>query len=826
MRIESFPNFATLPVGADVSFKAHIEDPEAIPEGTVFRWTCVNDPTTLPWHKPARVIGPWGMEWKGAEWVIPGRHTVVFSAHFEDGTRQRVAVQKRVDHAASILRQTFDASANDLEPTPSQQLEHTKTYLETLQRVAAAKPPVNEQQQNGHDARVNQLQSYIHHLEERMSGLHSREGWAVDALHIDENTGTQTQLRLWLVNLSDPESDEKRWRLVDWTNPMYRHTTGSYEKDGDTHQETIEDLVSSWDWNNRYPQGHIQYEFKVDKYGVDVSGDFESDGGSFWDEVSTWLDFAALGAAVVAGVVTLVAPVPGSRVASAAIWTSIFTSSGAAVINIAQRHEEGFGNWKDDAFDGLSIVGNVFAAGGMAWKVGATVTSTTRLGTSMQRAVLIGQFSTDGLQGVLLASELAGQYQSIVDDPNLSPDERLKRMMELFRSAAIAGGMTYIAMKGTRADLNNLNNNRTLLNTTDITNPTVEINLDQPPTQSIPIEGGQGQGRIEVQSEPESLPLRTDDARPSARQLRRVTNRFVNPDSFDEALALLKDARDRLADGGRPLKYSDDELIEMVANNPTIRDNYIVRLMNKNHIYDRNDPVKSKTNLTGRLGSTDDQGRVKYWSTTFDQIVDNDSDPDLVRRSVGMGDDNYDPTNQWVMVLVDRRKHEAASIGTSIVPTYDNLTQFVLRQSGHDPAKEALIRDVMTEDYSREYSAHRAKSDAVVGKSADGRDVLAYDLKNPRELNRFLNVTFGDDTHQKNLFETRLEIDNSYGAYKEYTGQGLTQSLHSNGPIPQVQTYGVKETFTYETRPQTLQDMLNADMIEIVDLTPLPSSAQ
>ena len=826
IRIESFPKFATLPVGTDVSFKAHIENPEAVPEGTVFRWTCVNDPSTLPWYAPARAIGPWGLEWKSAEWTIPGRHTVVFTAHFKDGTRQRVIMPQRVDHAASILKQTFDASANDHDPTPSQQLQHIKTYLETLQLIAKERPPINQEQQKEHEEKVGQLTSYIHHLEEHMSGLHSLEGWAVDAMHIDKNTATRTPLRLWLVNLSQPESDEKRWRLIDWTNPVYRHTTGTYENDGDTHEEAIRDLIRTWDWNNRYPEGHIQYQFSVPKYGVDLSGDFESDGGSFWDEVSTWLDYAALGAAVVAGVVTLLAPVPGSRVVSAAIWTSIFTSTGAAAINIAQRHAEGFGNWKDDAFDGLSIVGNLFAAGGMAWKVGATVTSATKLGTGMQRAVLIGQVSTDGMQGILLAAEHVNQYQSIMDNPRLSPDERLQKLMELLRSAAIAGAMTYISVKGTTADLNNLNNNRTLLNASQVTDPEVKIDLDAPLTQSIPVEGGQTRAKMEVQTEPESLPLKRDGARMTARQIRQVENKFVNPDSFDEAAHLLDDARTRLIDGGKPLKYSDDELLEMLERNPTIRDNYIVRLMNKNHVFDRSDKVRDPNNLTGKLGGADELGRVKYWSTTFDQIVDSDSDPDLIRRSVGMGDQYFKPTDDWVMVLIDRKKHEAASIGTSIVPTYDNLMQFALRQAGHDPAKEALIREVMTEKYSREYLHYKNKADEVVGQDAKGWDIPAYDLKKADVLKEFLSDTFGNDTSKKELFKARFGIENQYGAYKEYAGNGLTKSLHNSGPIPQSQSYGVKETFTYETNPWTLQDMLKVDMIKIIDLEFLPEKVK
>lgn len=178
------------------------------------------------------------------------------------------------------------------------------------------------------------------------------------------------------------------------------------------------------------------------------------------------------------------------------------------------------------------------------------------------------------------------------------------------------------------------------------------------------------------------------------------------------------------------------------------------------------------------------------------------------------------------MVLIDRKKHEAASIGTSIVPTYDNLTQFALRQAGHDPAKEALIREVMTERYSREYLHYKNMADNVVGKDANNKDIPAYDLKKTDGLNEFLNDTFGNDLHKQELFKSTFEIEKQYGAYKEYAGNGLTMSLHKDGPIPQSQSYGVKETFTYETDPWTLQNMLKGNMIKIIDLESLPEKAK
>ena len=434
-------------------------------------------------------------------------HTIVLTVIFPDGTKHKYLRKQRVDSATNILRGEFNPAANDFDPTPIQTLESSKKYLAVLKKIAADKPPATEQDKEKHETTIKNLDAYIFHLDDHLKGLEHKEAYQVDAIHIDVERSTRTTLKLWLINTTKRNSDEITWRLIDWTNPAHRSTTGSYEESGDTHQEAIENLLETWDDNNRYPEGRIRYKFKVSKYKIDEEDGFDTDGMSTWDEISKWLDYVALGAAVVAGVATLIAPVPGSRVVSAAIWASIVTSTGAATINIAQRHDEGFGNLKDDAFDGLSIVGNLFAGAGTYWKVGASVTSATRLGSGMSKAIIIGQIGTDGLQGVMLAAEHIGQYNQIMDDPNLLPEDRLKKLMELFRSAAISGAMTYIAVKGSTADLDNLNNNRTLLKAVEVELPTTNIDLDLPIEHSVPVKETQTKVKTKTEIEPETRQL-------------------------------------------------------------------------------------------------------------------------------------------------------------------------------------------------------------------------------------------------------------------------------------------------------------------------------
>ena len=820
-KIATFPDFEAVAPGAQVSLLSELVDENTvIPKGTRFRWLCHNDPATTAWYQPSVVYGPASRHWRNARWRFTGNHTVELRVYLPDGRQQIYQRKQRVDNAINIVRGEFDPAANDLDPTPIQTLAHTKNYLAVLKKIAAEKPPMTAEQIKQHEQTVNNLDAYIFHLDDQLKGLESNEAYAVDALHMDVERSTRTVLKLWLVNNTEDGADPT-WRLIDWTNPAYRSTTGSYEKSGETDAEAVARLIENWDDNNRYPKGRIRYQFRIPKYGIDFEDGFDTDGMSDWDEISRWLDYVALGAAVVAGVVTLVAPVPGSRVVSAMIWTSIATSTGAATINIAQRHAEGFGNARDDLFDGLTIVGNLFAGAGTYWKIGATVTSASRLGNGMSKAILIGQIGTDGLQGVLLAAEHIEQYQQIMNNSDLLPDERLKKLLELFRSAAITGALTYVAVKGSTADLNNLNNNRTLLSAADVESPSTVINLDTPIEASVPVIAGQKPMDTRVQLEPETRQLDEGPARATLRAAKKVENKFVNPDTFDEAKALLKEAQQALAAGGKPLKYTDAELAELVKSTD-IKDNFIVRFMEASYLdapkkapdgtvmKDANGDVIMEKH-GGMLGRADPSGIVKYWSTTFDQIVQSDHDADLIRRAVGMGDTDFKPDKKYALLLIDRKKHEALGVGTSIIPTFKNLGDFAIGRSQGTPEQLAMIRKVMTEKYTKLYFNLRKLADNPIGTDKNGWPIPEFDLTEAEQLKAFTGKYFANDPEGRQLFLTRLEIEYAYGAYKEYTGNGLTMSLNQgNGPYSQPNKYGVKETFTFETNPKTIAEMHGA----------------
>lgn len=356
-----------------------------------------------------------------------------------------------IEDAWTVLGSELAAAQNEGLPDLYATMVMTARYQRAIELVAAKMPPTPSQKAE-HDATIAQLSKNAQKLADLHAEIVACPTFKVNAVHIENTTQTKSRLRIALAKLP---GRGHFWRLVDWTNPLDRARTGVYEASGDSDAAAIIAVYGAWDSGNRYPDGKVLRISPAQFFDKDKNyGEMETDGSSFWDSVASFFEWIALGAAVVAGVVTLIAPVPGSQVVSAMIWTSIFSSSAAAVINIAQRREEGFSDWRADALDGLTIVGNIFAGAGM-WARGATILTKNAAG-KVVKYTLIGQVASDGVSGVLIAHQQIEEYDKIMTNPNLSPKERTDRLLELFRSAVIAGTMTAISIKGTKEDLANI----------------------------------------------------------------------------------------------------------------------------------------------------------------------------------------------------------------------------------------------------------------------------------------------------------------------------------------------------------------------------------
>jgi hypothetical protein len=413
------------------------------------RWFCLNDPAVVTFYRPAFINGPFNShKWENAEWSTVGHHTIVCRLELAGGPTDYKVAQV-VAPLSGFLAAKLAVEHDD----PDAVLDGVRRYVELLVKIGREHPPSDPKKQKQHADTVAQFETYRNRLHERLASTQNRRRYPIRAEHFDAVTQERRALRVFASKL-----DFNHWLIVDWTNPVTRGTTGEYEGRGATPEMALRAALEDWDEDNRYPDGGIVYSVDGIPRVPPFAGKFETDGSSFWDSVSKCFEWIGLGAAVVAGVVTLIAPVPGSQVVSALIWTSVFSGTSSAALNIGQRHVEGFTDWKSDAFDVLSIAGNLFIGGKLgtqAWKQGAKLTIKAAAGNTM-KAVLLGEMATDGLQGVLVAVDHVEKLQNVLADESLTPQERVARIAELVRSMTIAGTLLVINVRGTKADLANL----------------------------------------------------------------------------------------------------------------------------------------------------------------------------------------------------------------------------------------------------------------------------------------------------------------------------------------------------------------------------------
>jgi Bacterial toxin 3 len=446
-RIVATPSLRVVSPGAKVTYRLERKNPKAKPvDQLTCWWWCLNDPASISWYEPKRVGGPLGPAvWRDAEWEFPGRHRIV--CHVDDGdTKIDVGYDQEVATLPAVLAMGPALPLESRDPEAA--LDGVSRKIELVNAVAKDQG-VSEALRDRHEDQLAELEQYRDKLADCLSKTRGARRYPVRAQHFS------VEAQRWLtLDVFAAEAGGKWW-IVDWTNPAVRGLTGQYDGSGESPKAALDDAIESWDSGNRYPDGMMRYEIANIPGVPTIRSEFDTNGSSFWDSIASFFTWVGIGAAATAAAIMFLSPVPGPQAVSVAIWASIFSSTAAATINIGQRAAEGFSSWRANAFDVLTIVANMFGVAGVLWARGAAIT--TQLGPKVLKAVLIGQVTTDGVQGVLIAAEHVGQMDDIRKNPSLTPREKVDRILELCRSLAINGLLVYINVKGTKADLDNLN---------------------------------------------------------------------------------------------------------------------------------------------------------------------------------------------------------------------------------------------------------------------------------------------------------------------------------------------------------------------------------
>lgn len=162
-----------------------------------------------------------------------------------------------------------------------------------------------------------------------------------------------------------------------------------------------------------------------------------------------------------------------------------------------------------------------------------------------------------------------------------------------------------------------------------------------------------------------------------------------------------------IAEHGHQPKYTDVQLIEQAQAGAVAKERYHVRFMEKAHQWDRSDTLQDENKLTGKLGK-EFNGETgtgpRYWSTTFDQIEDADTDARLICQKLGM-DYNPAPDQRYVLVIIDTEKSTPLTGCECVAATFNNISEFSNRELPRNFPKE-FTDQVMNVEYQAQYKAH------------------------------------------------------------------------------------------------------------------------
>jgi uncharacterized Zn-binding protein involved in type VI secretion len=279
----------------------------------------------------------------------------------------------------------------------------------------------------------------------------------------------------------------------------------------------------------------------------------------------------------------------------------------------------------------------------------------------------------------------------------------------------------------------------------------------------------------------------------------RLAEKKYTPDSLPEAQARLMQRRQQINAAGYQPKYTDSELAYMARHGNVASERFQVRFMETKHLTGRDTPTG---HLSGAMGITLEGTRgkgAKYWSTSFDQIEDADTDPKLIAQKLGVA---YNPGKNYALVIVDTEKAAPLTGVISVPATFDEVGRFATTELPSD-FPETFTEKAMTPafqaDYARYYQA-AVKQKHIKDWSTDSSGFEDY-LK-----------TTGMDQTDIDEMKLRMLMHKKIGNNHEYLGNGLTKDLNP-GSLNQ---YGAVETLNFERREVNLRQLHEAHAITVI----------
>jgi hypothetical protein len=282
---------------------------------------------------------------------------------------------------------------------------------------------------------------------------------------------------------------------------------------------------------------------------------------------------------------------------------------------------------------------------------------------------------------------------------------------------------------------------------------------------------------------------KTDAHRAEDGKVSNKPSKKVEPKNLTDAKNILAARREEIAANGYQPKYSDAELKAIAQTGDVGSDRYQVRFMETNYLNHRDTPDVPLSGSMGRSMAGKSGTGAKYWSTSFDQLEDADTDPKLISEKLGL---TYNSNTNYSLVIVDSQAAAPLTGVKSVSATFKNVSEFSNTELPDKFPKEFTDK-AMTPEFQAEYSSqYKAAQDAG-----------AFDKKwSADEFENHLNTTdlSGSD---KALMKQRFEMHETIGNNDDYLGNGLTKN---NNPAVN-QEYGVVETLNFERNEVNLSQL-------------------
>jgi hypothetical protein len=394
----------------------------------------------------------WDLTWDDT----PGQYTIIAeirnSSQGPKPTPTYCSRPQQIGDAGAMLSDWLNKLLKNGDgPSPDEAEREIARYRALLNDIANKLPGSDAEK---HKRTVERWTDLADRLRGLLAPSDGKRRFAVRGIHLENATQQQRPLLLFLTELGEVQRPvgrgamvkKKQWSLVDWTDPSHARFRGHYEGEGTTVLEAVNACFSSWDWGNSYPAGHVQFEVPVELRPV-VGGaarrQMDTNGTNLTQEVIIVFQWIAIGTMLIAGFCFIFVGVP--TLTSLAMGTSMLASTGASVFSIQQRWRDGLFDWKADAIDGLTIIGNLVGAG--AWARGANVAMLGKGGAKVDFIFIGTRVATDAAQGILIADEKFSQLDELMHNPSFTPDERARRMLLLFSELVTVGLMTAVSFR-------------------------------------------------------------------------------------------------------------------------------------------------------------------------------------------------------------------------------------------------------------------------------------------------------------------------------------------------------------------------------------------